>query len=904
MSTSKVALMVVAVLVAAAAAWRILQVGSDEPLAGAQTRAGAEFVVDGSAAPMPSADSRPDGATVVPIHAAPFRDAPATESRNLWHVRGRVVERPVGEAAADPKAEGPPVAGVQVTLKSYPGRERREEPRVQATAITGKDGSFDLAVGAPAFGQTFLAAVDSDLWSGVAGDFFVGMGDPEPAPLLIRAERFDATIFGTVKDAAGAPVVGAKIGWAKKVSSDAEGAYRLPILSSRRSTWLWASAPGFENEHRQVASPAAGESLRIDFVLAGECVVEGVVRKPDGTPLEGATTWTNVGGEYQSVVTRADGSFRLGGFSPKEGLFSQSVGAEAPGYLPVDRTPIFVDRKCRLEVTMVAGAAVRGVVVDGGGLPIDGVQVRIGSEFSPVHVQAFTGRDGGFTVAAAPSGPQHLEAKKAGLVATSQAIEIPASGLDGLRIVMGAGHRAGGRVEDEFGKPVGGVWVSARHRGRYVDVRTKTAADGRFLLEALPAEGLEAEVYGSGYLRRTAPILAGREDAVIVMKKNGKLAGRVVDAATSEPLTRFTVRIVGPDALPGDGFSGGYSATWGEGGTLISAKDGVWRIDGEDLAPGGVFGVEISAEGYARGTYGRLVAEIDPEPKAHVMALKKASTVGGVVVTAAGSPVADAEVSALSAADKARQQANPWSTPLKQGTTDAAGKFVIRDAPGGMVFVRVAVGERPPFDAGPFSVPEGGAVGDLRIVMPEGAVVQGLVVGPNGRPTAGATVVLVPLSNEPGMQQAEATADAEGRFAFRGLLAGSYFVDWRNQGSWNDASGREIVLAEAETIDVRLPPDAPCSVRIQIAGAEPLPSEFIVNATPVGDSPRGVGRARRVLLARSAAFVVDRLDEGEYSFSVSSYSSADPANGSAAAKVVPGAPLEIQIKLVRPKRGG
>ncbi len=552
MSTLKVGIVIAVAAVASAAAWWMLQAGGDRPDAGASASPGFRVAAEASTTPATAATSRPEVATVTPIAVALVREGADSESAGKWHVRGRVVQRPAGMAADDPKAEGPPVPGATVKLKAYPGRERRVEPQDMASAISGKDGSFDLAVAAPTSDQTWRAVIDGDEWSGSGAEFFVGLGDPEPAPQLIRAVRFDAEILGTVKTTDGAPIAGAQVGWVKKVAAGAEGAYRLPIVASQRSVWMMAHAKGFQVERRQVESPAAGASIRVDFTLSPECVVEGIVRRPDGTPLAGATAWTYAGGGLQSVITPEDGSFRLGGFALESEMWSQSVTVDAPGFLPADRAPIFVERKCRLEFTLRPGAPVRGVVVDGGGAPLAGVKVRFGGRFSSVQVACFSDRDGRFFAAAAPPGPQQVAAEKAGLVETSQAIDVPLAGLDGLRIVMSAGHRAGGRVLDEDGKPLGGLLVAGRHRGRYVDARAKTAADGRFMLEALPAEGLEAEVYGQGYLRKTGPIVAGRDDAVIVMARNGKLAGTVVDAATSAPLRRFTVRIVAPDASQHD----------------------------------------------------------------------------------------------------------------------------------------------------------------------------------------------------------------------------------------------------------------------------------------------------------------------------------------------------------------
>ena len=102
-----------------------------------------------------------------------------------------------------------------------------------------------------------------------------------------------------------------------------------------------------------------------------------------------------------------------------------------------------------------------------------------------------------------------------------------------------------------------------------------------------------------GYSRHEETVSElNRDDLVIRMKPAGRLAGRVVDGRTGEPVETFTIRFVHPELGPGEERLFGYWAKWDGDGQSFSGTEGYWNADSEDLEAGKWIGVEATAPGY------------------------------------------------------------------------------------------------------------------------------------------------------------------------------------------------------------------------------------------------------------------------------------------------------------------
>ena len=86
-------------------------------------------------------------------------------------------------------------------------------------------------------------------------------------------------------------------------------------------------------------------------------------------------------------------------------------------------------------VARAATATIRGMVVDSAGAPVAGVTVSVLPAGTPGAVSDDSGR---FTVEHVPVGPVRLAARRLGYAPVAMTVELPASGLDSVRVQMQA----------------------------------------------------------------------------------------------------------------------------------------------------------------------------------------------------------------------------------------------------------------------------------------------------------------------------------------------------------------------------------------------------------------------------------------------------------------------------------
>jgi hypothetical protein len=125
--------------------------------------------------------------------------------------------------------------------------------------------------------------------------------------------------------------------------------------------------------------------------------------------------------------------------------------------------------------------------------------------------------------------------------------------LDDIR--LGPGYELAGKVFNRIGQPVARAEVVVRggrenRDGR--DHRTRTDEQGTFFLEHLPGVALDLSVDGEGYLRYEQTGIDAKvgQKLTITLQDGLKIAGRVVDAASNQPVTKFAVRANRVRGLP------------------------------------------------------------------------------------------------------------------------------------------------------------------------------------------------------------------------------------------------------------------------------------------------------------------------------------------------------------------
>jgi protocatechuate 3,4-dioxygenase beta subunit len=174
-------------------------------------------------------------------------------------------------------------------------------------------------------------------------------------------------------------------------------------------------------------------------------------------------------------------------------------------------------------------------------------------------------------------------------------------------------------------------------------------------------------------------------------------------------------------------------------------------------------------------------------------------------------------------------------TQSRTETTDDEGAFVFRELPPGRyslaasrpAFVRMAFGARRHDRPGvAIALADGQAVSDLRLLLPRGAVITGIVRDSRGRPVRGASV----LALQPGVQNVErtlapartaqaagaqvtATTDERGEYRLFGLPAGLYAVQARARSAGNPTATMPVAFFHPSTVD----PDEAAMVSVRPA---------------------------------------------------------------------------------------
>ena len=340
-----------------------------------------------------------------------------------------------------------------------------------------------------------------------------------------------------------------------------------------------------------------------------------------------------------------DGSWQMAGVHP--GLDVLTV--DAPGFGPAIVPGVELGSAEAVEsaasetvdlgtVVLVPGSALSGWVVDFGGRPVSGAEVRAWEAARPVvQVSAVTDEQGRFVVRDLRPGARLILAADHPefLWARQGPIEAPPSGelAEEIEIVLERGSSIRGRVTDEAGQPIyrAGIALFAQGGGGEARSGQSTAVtdrEGRFLLDQVPAGPATLQVAHREYPNHSQPVellpshLGATEVHVVLRETAGRVRGLVRDTGGA-PVGAAMV------LLPGDG--------------VLRAARG--RTDAE-----GAFEIGRVDPGRRElvvhhGSFASYRTELDVGPSTWVeIELDPGVSVSGSVVDGGGAPVAGARI--------------------------------------------------------------------------------------------------------------------------------------------------------------------------------------------------------------------------------------------------------------------
>lgn len=586
---------------------------------------------------------------------------------------------------------------------------------------------------------------------------------------------------------------------------------------------------------RRGPSPGAGVAVSAPEAGTGHLTLTGRVETVEGQPLPGrviearpqeesapgplgapleayaeffepTTSWAN-----PEIVVRSgdDGTFTLSGLRHTTSYIVIAQAAADEVVVPVQFFPHAMKTSDH-RIVVATGVAFRGRVVDANG---DGVRAIVSMHtegdreegdasipewFSPPKR---TAHDGTFTFECVPQGPLHLDVQVAGVsglrcmpvtAGTDEVVVVPA--------VPGGGAVLTGTVTTARGARLPGARVMVAFEpageavGRFT-VQVLTDALGHYRVDAVPA-GVVRHV--DVLTKKHGVVLGAYEDLQIPAE------GVVQADVQLPPIGRLEGIVLADDGTALSGVRVTASSTrWLARPLDVVISDGQGRFAMEGL-PAGVVRLRATHAGWFRKTE---ASERSMEPWADLMVrgvevdvpvdgiatgveitLERGGELGGRVVDARGSPLADAAV---------RLHPDGFFAEVRElqpmhVRSDDKGRFRFSGLNRRVTWI-VTASQAGALRSLPMEVDSEafarGEVGD--VVLQSLRTLVGRVLDADGTPVPSLSIALHGLD-------IEGKTDEEGRFTLVGVPLGSHPVEIRPVDTWRADESKTMIEARAE----------------------------------------------------------------------------------------------------------
>lgn len=559
----------------------------------------------------------------------------------------------------------------------------------------------------------------------------------------------ESSIAGTIVDAAGDPVAGARV---RATSLEGARAREGAVLSTERGSFLIGGlAPG--RYHVVATRPGArGQAASSTLVglaqhVAGVSVtlraaprVTGVVRsRDDGRPCANASVVLHdARTDTQISMRRADDGLMISDGTPA-GDYTPIVWC--PGHRSLTASPIRVAASDPAPQVwpVEAGSAISGRVIYRDGSPASAAMVHVTSinPAGPRLVSADrASARGRFEITGLEAGAYTIEARSGTAVSrTAVSITVPATGMIEQDLVVERAGEIRGTLVDPSGVPVENVAVDAwpdTAITRLHELSAVTDARGEFLIA-----GLRAGTFVVTPRRGGIELIAGpdqRPASAQVTVELGRTA--IVRLVVGRPSGEIRGVVVDAQGRPaGDVFVTASLEAGGSSGRVLSEQDGgdrdrpvLSRTDGrfvlERLPPG-----EYTIRAARRGGGEAIATHVAVGSQVR-LAMGRTGTIRGVVRGAAGPP-----------AQRLRLHlGDPRTGYQRFEIADASdGSFEIGDVPAGH-YVLTAIDAdgagRVEIDLAEAEIEQGIVVVRLAYATVSGRVIDGTT----GRPVAGVSM--------------------------------------------------------------------------------------------------------------------------------------------------------------------
>jgi len=481
----------------------------------------------------------------------------------------------VGGRIVDTAGKG--IAGAKVTVRIRPEHAAGYVSTTMRATTSAADGTFAVQRLTPGVIESVVVFAEGYISPGnMGGGMPLTLEKPTHLDIILAR---GATIEGRALDPAGQPVVGATVmaarigggygGWNQQLAqttTDATGKYVLvdvplgpgeikaraegyyqPPREGQSSPYPWMPPPsgvGYDAEDE-------GQKLQKDVELARGRTISGTVKDEDGKVVAGVRITLRIisGGNYwgfqggnHPVLSGADGTFAYEGLAPDK---TYNVMAASETHLadpvkvavPKDKDPEPIEIKLR------RGASVVGRVTEEDGKPASGATVFCNQG----NRRDVTDGTGAFEITGIKAGKWNVQVSGVNPVprGARETVTLEAGEtLDGIELTMPATLSIRGTVEDEEGKPLGGISVRAKReakgRARGSSYAATSDTKGHFEIKNLSDGYYTVWINGS----KQQGIGAGSEDVRLTYEEPERVtaSGRILDPE-GNPVVRGSVRI-------------------------------------------------------------------------------------------------------------------------------------------------------------------------------------------------------------------------------------------------------------------------------------------------------------------------------------------------------------------------
>jgi thiol-disulfide isomerase/thioredoxin len=428
--------------------------------------------------------------------------------------------------------------------------------------------------------------------------------------------------------------------------------------------------------------------------------MEPVVTTPPVKIIGRKTMGVCMGWPEVELTTDANGGWQLE--NPPVAFQSASVRVFHPEYVSkryerVQQVKIEDGVAQELKTPLFAGDRVACVVKDPTGQPVSGALVVVGVDFvgSGQTTVLRTDAAGRVRFAVERGVETIVTVMHSGFSPSQQRVRMASATADVSQLTeinfgLEPGKTLVGRIVDTQGKPAAGatVAVSSWRNTRVWSPRVSVDAQGRFEVPDAPADEFELDIFGTNFRSsRDIAVEAGQE-VVVTVEQPVRVTGRVTDAKTGEPISRFRV-------LRGQTFPGESKIHWDTYNTPIFNGSGALDVIFDE--PQLTYAVRIEAPGYepvesAAFDDSKKGVELD-------FKLEPAQRLAGRVVNRQGDPVAGVQVVAVQLGEQSYISGGEFEVgnhdikPDPATISSATGEFSLASLVMGHTYILRATGE-------------------------------------------------------------------------------------------------------------------------------------------------------------------------------------------------------------------